>query len=188
LNVAAYYLEWQDKQEQIFTGLAFLIRNAANATSRGVVVELSASPIEELTFDANFAYLKAKYEEFPTNPVAEGNTFPGFPKFSGSVGVQTQFAVFEGATQFIARTDVTWRGESFGNVENTITNDPSVFLNLRTGIEDVDGNWGLYLWSRNVTDLIRPGGGNTFPFPGSTITTRGAGLGQTYGLELRAAY
>jgi iron complex outermembrane receptor protein len=185
LNIAAYYLEWLDKQEQIFTGLSFLIRNAASATSRGVEIELSASPIEELTFDANFAYLKAKYEEFPTNPVAEGATFPGLPKFSGSVGVQTQFPVFEGSTQFMARSDVSWRGGAFGNLANTITSATSVFLNLRTGLEDIDGKWGLYLWGRNVTDLIRPGGGEEFPFG---ITTRGAGLGQTYGLELRVAY
>ena len=185
LNLAAYYLEWDDKQEQIFTGLAFLIRNAASATSRGFEAELTARPFDELTLDANFAYLKAKYEEFPSSPASAGKTFPGLPEISGSFGAQFQTPVFDDGTEFFARADVNYSGESFTDTTNVLKSGASTTLNLRTGIEDPEGTWGIFLWGRNVTDEITSGGGSTFPFPASRITTRGAGLGRTYGIELR---
>jgi hypothetical protein len=55
-------------------------------------------------------------------------------------------------------------------------------------VESDEDRWGLYLWGRNLSDEISIGGGQVFPFPASTITTRGPGFGRTYGLELRARY
>jgi iron complex outermembrane receptor protein len=186
LNLAAYYLEWEDKQEQIFTGLAFLIRNAANATSRGFEAELAARPTDWLTLDANLAYLNAKYEEFPTSPASEGKTFPGLPEFAGSVGAQIDTPIFND-TAFFARADLIFRGESYTDTTNVLKSGSSTTLNLRMGLQEQEGDWGIFLWGRNVTDEVTIGGAQTFPFPASTIVTRSPGLGRTYGIELRKA-
>jgi iron complex outermembrane receptor protein len=187
VNIAAFMLDWQDKQEQIFTGTSFLIRNAATAQSEGVELEVIARPTRSLMLDANIAYLNAHYENFPTNPPAEGKTFPGLPEYSGSLGVQWTQPIEPGA-QFIVRGDVVYTGQSYTDTTNTLTSGEVTTFNGRIGVESDDERWGLYAWGRNLTDEVRLGGGQTFPFPNSTIVTRGAGLGRTYGLELRARY
>jgi len=188
LNLAAFYLDWKDKQEQIFTGLSFLIRNAAVASSRGAEVEFVAKPVDGLTFDFNAAYLYAKYDEFPTNPDREGQVFFGLPRWSGSAGLEyVSPPIYNSGVELYARGDVIYRSDINRNTAAPIidVNEEITTFNARAGVQDPDGHWGLYLWGRNLSDEVRVGGGNFFPFPFATIQTRGPALGRTYGVELR---
>ncbi|WP_395647639.1 TonB-dependent receptor [Terricaulis sp.] len=187
LNLAAFHMDWQDKQEQVFTGLSFIIDNAASATSDGVELEFTARPAPGLTLDGNFAYLDAHYEEFAGSPGAIGRPIPNQPEYSGSLGAQYVTPVYEGVELF-SRADVIYRDESFVNVTNALTNPAVTTLNARVGLQSADNGWGIYLWGRNITDEITISQGQTFPFPFAQITTRAPGFGRTYGVELRASF
>jgi iron complex outermembrane receptor protein len=187
LNLAAFYMDWQDKQEQVFTGISFIVDNAAAATSQGVELELLARPAEGLTIDANFAYLDTSYEEFEGNPVAIGRPIPGQPETSGSLGVQYVVPIATDIELF-TRADVIYRDDSFVNVTNDLMNEGLTTFNGRIGLQSEDGRYGVYFWGRNLTDEIAVRAGQLFPFPFATITTRDPGFGRTYGLELRAEF
>ncbi|HEX6866639.1 MAG TPA: TonB-dependent receptor, partial [Caulobacteraceae bacterium] len=185
LNAAVFYMEWKDKQEQIFTGLSFLIRNAANATSKGAELELTARPTRALTLDANLAYLDTRYEEFPGSPLA-GQNFPGLPEWSGSVGAQYVTPITSGLELF-ARGDLIYRGETYTQPNASVTqvNEALTTYNARLGVQSDGGGWGVYLWGKNLGDEVVVGSGSAFPFPAANITTRSPGFGRTYGVELR---
>ena len=189
LNLAAFHMQWKDKQEQIFTGLSFLIRNAADASSRGLEVEFAARPHRYLTLDANWAYLKAKYDDFPTNPALEGELFQLTPQYSGSAGVQW-VAPLSGGLELFARADAIYRGEMYvlTNATTRLVVDSLTTFNGRVGVQSEGGDWGLYAWGKNLTDEVVVGTGSSFPFPRAQITTRAPGFGRTYGVELRKRF
>ncbi|HEY5411954.1 MAG TPA: TonB-dependent receptor, partial [Caulobacteraceae bacterium] len=64
-NLAAFYYDFSNKQEQINTGVSFVVSNAASATSRGAEVELNWTPLPGLDLFANGGYLDAYYNKFP---------------------------------------------------------------------------------------------------------------------------
>ncbi len=187
LNLAAFHMDWSDKQEQVFTGVSFIIDNAASAVSEGVELEFTARPMEGLTLDGNFAYLDAHYEAFAGSPGAVGRPIPNQPEYSGSLGVQYVAPVATGVELF-TRADVIYRDDSFVNVTNNLQNEGATTINARIGLQSADQRWGLYLWGRNVTDEIAISQGQVFPFPFAQITTRAPGFGRTYGLELRGSF
>lgn len=189
LNVAAFYLKWHDKQEQIFTGLSFLIRNAATASSRGLEVELTARPTRNILLDANGAYLKAKYDDFPTNASLTGRPFQLTPKYTGSLGAQYTAPVLNGL-EFYARADLVHRSSSYFLPSATarLNIESLTALNGRLGLQSAAGGWGAYLWGKNINNDKVLGTGSAFPFPRAQITTRASGFGRTYGIELRKTF
>lgn len=187
LNLAAFHMDWSDKQEQVFTGLSFIIDNAASAVSEGVEVEFTARPMEGLTLDGNLAYLDAHYEEFAGSPGAVGRAIPNQPEYSGSLGAQYVTPI-TGNMELFTRADLIYRDDSFVNVTNNLQNEGSTTYNGRIGLQSADDRWGVYLWGRNLTDEIAVSQGSTFPFPFAQITTRAPGFGRTYGVELRTHF
>ncbi|MCC6787941.1 MAG: TonB-dependent receptor, partial [Hyphomonadaceae bacterium] len=187
LNLAAFHMDWSDKQEQVFTGLSFIIDNAASAVSEGLELEFTARPMEGLTLDGNVAYLDAHYEEFAGSPGAVGRAIPNQPEYSGSLGAQYVTSLTTGMELF-TRADMIYRDDSFVNVTNNLQNEGSTTYNARVGVQSPDDRWGIYLWGRNLTDEIAISQGSTFPFPFAQITTRAPGFGRTYGVELRANF
>ncbi|MBL8772098.1 MAG: TonB-dependent receptor [Phenylobacterium sp.] len=189
LNLAAFYLKWNDKQEQIFTGLSFLIRNAATASSRGLEIELTARPTRNLLLDANAAYLKAKYDSFPTSPALEGERFQLTPKYTGSLGAQYTYPIADGLELFV-RGDLNHRSSSYllPNATTRLNIEALTTINGRLGVQSQDGGWGAYLWGKNINNDKVLGSGSLFPFPRAQITTRAPGFGRTYGVELRKTF
>ena len=187
LNLAAFHMDWSDKQEQVFTGVSFIIDNAASAVSEGLELEFTARPMEGLTLDGNVAYLDAHYEEFAGSPGAVGRPIPNQPEYSGSLGAQYVTSLSMGMELF-TRADMIYRDNSFVNVTNNLQNEGATTYNARIGVQSPDDRWGVYLWGRNLTDEIAISQGSTFPFPFAQITTRAPGFGRTYGVELRANF
>ena len=62
-NAAAFYMSYDDKQEQTFDGFNFLTTtNAASATIQGAEAELSVDPVRNITFDLALGYTDATYD------------------------------------------------------------------------------------------------------------------------------
>lgn len=185
VNFSVFHLDWSDKQEQIFTGFSFLIRNAASAKSTGAELEIFARPVDGLTLNANLAYLDTRYTDFPGSAF-DGRSFPNLPHWTGNAGVQYVAPVSSGLELF-ARGDLLYRGPNYSQPATTIRIDiPSITtIDARLGIQSADGRWGAYLWGRNLTDVEQLTRSLYLPLGPSNIMLRSPMIGRTYGLELR---
>ena len=75
-NTAVFYVKYKDAQRALNStvtnaqGVQFqqtLFFNAANATVKGIELEVLTRPVAALTFGANYTYQKAKYDKFQAN-------------------------------------------------------------------------------------------------------------------------
>lgn len=69
LNVAAFYSDYTDIQQQIFTtdgtgSLVSTVTNAAEATITGAEIELKATPTDNLVVNASLGLIDAEFDEF----------------------------------------------------------------------------------------------------------------------------
>lgn len=92
LNISAFWNENKDKQLVVFRGgasAASNIINAGKARIRGLEIEASARPGDNLNVRAGFAYLVPKYKQFLDRGVnvADNRSFPHAPKYTISTGV-----------------------------------------------------------------------------------------------------
>ena len=70
LNGAIFYMDYQDKQEEIglpsegATGQRISVFNAATATMQGIELEMQALVSENFTIGGNYGYLDSQYDDF----------------------------------------------------------------------------------------------------------------------------
>jgi len=188
LNLAAFYLDFTDKQEKVNTGVSYIISNAAEATSQGFEAEGFWRITDNLTFSGSLAYLDAEYSSFPNAGGVgidfSGNTLVSAPEFSGMAAL-----TYDGPSPFdgwnlLARGEVVHSDSLFTDTANSpdLEQDAYDLVNTRIGLRN--DNFGVYLWGRNLTDEDIIGGGvKVF-----SVTTRWINLPRTYGVELRFEY
>lgn len=190
-NASAFYYDFSNKQEQVNTGVSFVVSNAASATSKGLELELNWMPVDGLTLFANGGYLDAKYDQFPNGGGVginyDGNQLAGASKYSASWGGNwtAPLEAFPG-TNYVVATDWDYRASQFTDPANTraIRVEPFMIINARVGVESDDGRWGAYVWGRNLGDRTVLGGG--VDVIGGLYISRSVNIGRTYGIELRA--
>lgn len=188
LNAAAFYMSYDDKQEQTFDGFNFLTTNAASATIKGAEAELSATPVRDLRIDLALGYTDATYDRF-IDPLGgtdfSGNRLVGAAKWSGSAGATYSFAMSSALRGFM-HVESNYHSASFTTTDNdpAFREDSHNLLNARLGVESNDGRYGLYAWGRNITDKRYVQGG--FNFLGSTFVRRN--MPAMWGVEFRAQY
>lgn len=189
-NIAAFYYDFSNKQEQVNTGVSFRVSNAASAISKGGEIEVVWAPLDGLSLFANAGYVDAYYEKFDNAGGVgipyTGNELAGASKVSASWGgtYTTPFAVLPGAN-FVLNTDWDYRDPAFTDPANTLAQriEPFLIINGRIGVEDENGHWGAYLWGRNLGDRTVLGGG--VDVIGGLYISRGINIGRTFGIELR---
>ena len=192
-NMAVFHYDFSNKQEQVNTGVSFLVNNASSATSDGAELELYWYPTDGLSLFANVGYLDATYEKFPCGSrVAgvcinfDGNRLAGASEWSSSFGGSyvTPFDLIGGTNLYMA-ADADYRGNQYTDPNNTeaLKIKAYTIFNARLGVEDDEGRWGLYAWGRNLGDKTVLGGGVAV-FNG-LYTTRNINFGESYGVEMR---
>lgn len=90
LNLAAFWDEHKDIQLSVFTGrnaAESFVLNAARARIRGLEIESTMKPSDNLLVSAAFAYLDAKYLSYIDGgvDVSDNRAFPHTPKYTASV-------------------------------------------------------------------------------------------------------
>ncbi len=166
-NLSAFYYDYTDLQvlsvNQQGTGVPTLgLDNAADATIKGLEVELLAVPVESLNLGLNFGLLDAEYRNYTSGAIDpttgqprdfSGNRLPGAPRFTLSSFVQYSFPLgsFEGRL----RAEYNFTGKKYyNNAEDELisSRDGYGLLNLRATLAQGEGRWELSAWMRNVTD------------------------------------
>lgn len=189
LNLAAYHLDFTDKQEKVNTGVSFIISNAAEATSQGIEAEFYWRFTDHLTFSGNFGLLEAEYTTFPNagglGVSFSGRDLVGAPRFSGQAALQYDgpSGLHDGVDLF-ARAEIVHSDSLYTDTANSpdLEQNANDLVNARIGLKN--DNFGLYLWGRNLTDEDIIGGG----FKVFSVTQRSINIPRTYGIELRYEY
>ncbi|MDJ0712098.1 MAG: TonB-dependent receptor [Woeseiaceae bacterium] len=160
LNAAAFYFDWEDLQvrsQDVLSQRQF-VQNAADATSRGVEVELMIAMTENAEFRLGYGVLDSTFGDFP-NAVdldgdvfdATGNDIPFAPENSISASVDVDIPLqraFDGYLRF----DYSNVGDQFADARNSSSRliPKHELVNARFGIRS--DRYDAAIWVRNLLD------------------------------------
>ena len=176
LNAAAFYYFYDDKQvrgiikDPIFNQLDRLV-NIPESEVRGIELDWTVAPLDGLLIRVAATYVDSEVKEwYSFNNATTGMQEPGINgvreqgDFSGSA------LPFTPERHLVADVDYRWpitrdlgafvggnllysseANSTFGDPQETRI-DSYATLDLRGGIESLDGRWTATAWGRNVTD------------------------------------
>jgi outer membrane receptor protein involved in Fe transport len=183
INASAYYIDWSNVQQNLglACGLSFAT-NVGKASSKGIELEVAATPIQGLDISAGLGLSDPQLEEnVPLLGGRKGDTLVQIPAITYNVIVRYTHAVESGLDLFV-QGDYRFVDEAFGsfNKFNTVGNRASYHnLNLRAGV--TKANWEAVVFVDNTTNE-RPElqllGSNPAPIR-RVLTTRPTTIGLT---------
>ena len=172
LNLAAFYIDWSNLQLQVSpTGASFfttnIIQDLGGASSKGVEIEGSIEPVENLVLNAGFAYIDATYDDgVISNRITRsnlcgdglvcnadgdigGNDLQRTSKVQWNAGVSYSTPVTT-ALDLYTRFDVAGQSKQYVSELNATTIAPRTLVNGRIGIRG--DNWSASVWAKNLLD------------------------------------
>ncbi|KCZ92119.1 TonB-dependent receptor [Hyphomonas johnsonii MHS-2] len=195
VNLAIFRMDFEDLQQSAYDPdrRTFFTRNAAEARSEGVELEVELLPTDNLTLNANVAYLDAKFRDYPGAPCLTAETLAECdssdanslaahniagtpllfaPKWSGNIGFHHQMDVQQ--FRLTTSANAQFRSKYFvadGYSPVWGVQDGWTKIDARVELATQDDRWSVALVGRNLTDEHTRGA--SLRFPGSiTDTTR----------------
>lgn len=196
LNLAAFYVDYSDKQEEViqadgFGGSNTVVSNASTTENKGAEAELTWVTGEYFTINANIGWLDAEYDEYIADLNGDGILTDNsdlelrrIPEWTGGINGVFSMPVGPGTLQAFAGvryTDEYW-------VE--VANDPRGLLDDRTVVDasiSYEWEWGsdrsvrITVFGRDLTDEEAFSSAVTIP---ATIAFAGVSGGEEYGVQI----
>jgi iron complex outermembrane receptor protein len=158
VNVAAFYTQVQDAQVPtlILPDAITVTRNAGQLISKGVELEVQATPAKGLELTYQAGYTNAKYSSL--NLASNGETVNlkdnhqiFTPDITSMLALQYGY-VLGGAQQFrlIARGEWSYLGKQYFDLANQISQQGYSIFNARLGISSRRAE--LFFWGRNLSN------------------------------------
>jgi iron complex outermembrane receptor protein len=162
VNLTGFLYHYSDLQVQVLLAPGSLsIKNAANASNKGVELEVAATPVKGLELTANAAYLDAKYSSFPDAPAprgagtadASGNFLIQAPPWTGNLAAQYSVPVGDGDLTFL-RAEYSYIGKQFFEPTNSVNQMQTGYglVNLSAGYATGENKWQVTAWVHNLAD------------------------------------
>lgn len=157
LDLAAYYLDWEDIQLFAVINDTGVNANGGTAVSKGVEFTVAMRPTENLAILFNGAWTDAYLTE-DTDPIVgglDGDPLPFVPEWSLSLGADYEWTVMGDAMAYVGG-DVNYVGErtaDFGvrTAAGSIREVPTYeTVDLRAGLDF--GRWSVEAYGQNVAD------------------------------------
>ena len=147
MNASVYLMDISNMQvSERISSLASYITNAAEATGKGVELELTGRITTGLTMTAGFGYTDIEFDDFKdTAGDYKGNTSTYSPNYTFNTGVQYRWK-----SGFYARTDLIGYGEMYFDKANKYKRDPYEIVNAKIGYETE--HYDIYLYGKNIFD------------------------------------
>lgn len=175
LNATVFYQTTENFQTNSFDGATFTLRNAGEIEGTGIEIDYNWQPNEYWTISGGLVVQDIEYAEFPTgsSTIAQ-QEFAGLraralgivpdqdltgetPNFVSDVTWAGSVAYYRPITAGLAFNGaVSWRYRSeftTGQDNDPLTEqDAFTTVNATVGIGDIDDQWRLELWGKNLTD------------------------------------
>ncbi len=194
-NLSAFYMDYTNLQVLSFgigpSGIyQNLVSNAATAVIQGMEVEVQAYLSDALSFDGNFSFLDATYNNWP-NAVDQlrdgadfdvsGNQLSNAPKWAANIGLNYMLPVGDWGTLTI-RGEYSYKSRIFFTPFEDATVDHEMLLqdgfnmiNARLTFEDAEGRWRVSGWMKNIGDAL-------------VATDKSGAISGVYGPRLNSIY
>jgi iron complex outermembrane receptor protein len=187
LNAAAFYLDWEDKQEQFFNGANFITSNAASASNLGFELEFEALLTTDLTLSGALGHQDAEYDDFVDSATGvdnSGNALPYSPDWTGSLALDYNHTL-AGGWALAMRAEALYNDQAYSDSSNDErwASDAYTRFDARIGMNSPSGRFGVSLWGKNLTEEDYFLGG--FEFFGTAYASINAP--RTFGIEFRAS-
>ncbi|MEZ5501087.1 MAG: TonB-dependent receptor [Steroidobacteraceae bacterium] len=196
LNVAAFYYDYKDKQEQdsavTFVGNIAGLANVPKSRIQGAEINLDWAPTDALHLSFGAAFLDTEITEWmavdrtlsswPTvvRTDASGVELAQSPKvqLNAMLGYQWHVA---GERVVDLSFDAAYKDKTTGGVQTTDATDSYTLVNARLGFGSADGRWRAMVWGRNLTD--------EYYYPAAYVggngpLIRSVGMPRTYGISV----
>ncbi|MDN5288194.1 MAG: TonB-dependent receptor [Mucilaginibacter sp.] len=158
VNIAAFYTRITDAQVPtlILPDAITVTKNAGKLNSKGVELELNATPIKGLAFDYNFGYTHARYTDLAVGNNGEivnlkGNRQVYTPNVTSMLAAQYSYDL--GGMQkvkLVARGEWRYLGNEYFDLANQMEQKGYSKFNGRLGIDTK--NFSLFLWESNIAN------------------------------------
>lgn len=208
LNGSAFHYKYKNLQLTTQVAGAAVLRNAAEAKSKGFELEANWAASDELTFDANVAYVDAKFADFPnaelttSNPTlapcpggapgrpncvrfgsADGNQLPRAPKWTFSIGSRYEQPVSFG--KIGGAVNLYYNDGFYNDFANRFSQDSYTLVNGNVYADFGRGEmYRISLWTKNLF--------NTKYYSFGTATALGdfvaPNFGRQFGARLSAKF
>jgi iron complex outermembrane receptor protein len=187
LNAAAFYLDWEDKQEQFFNGTNFITSNAASASNVGVELEIEAFLTPDLILSGGLGHQDGEYDDFldtTTGIDNSGNALPYAPDLTGFLALDYSHE-YAGGWQLDLRAEARYSDKAYTDPVNDERWAMASHTNIdaRIGLSSPSGRFGVAVWGKNLTEEDYFLGG--FEFFGTSYA--GINAPRMFGVEFRAS-
>ena len=188
LNATIFHIDFDNIQQrtQLECGFQF-VGNFGAARSRGLEVELTAQPIDNLLISLNIGYTDAEYTETVAGINQDGDPLQFVPEWTASLILDYLWPQAVGDWDLFARADVNYVDESLSQV-NAIPRKRRAYeqVGLRLGV--ANARYRAALFARNLTNEIANLGDNrsiAAETPGRTrwVVSRPRTVGLEFGLQ-----
>jgi len=163
LNVAAFYIDWKDIQQNVVlpnAGFDFET-NVGKAKSYGLEVEARARVSERLTVSASGALTRATFaDDMPALGmgddgqlnVRKGDRIQGVPRYNAALGFEYGFSAL-GTDSGIVRLNAQWVGSSIGTfVRDSTDHLRPGYMTANASVGITLARWELTAFVKNLTD------------------------------------
>lgn len=156
VNLSIFYIKVTDVQVPtlVLPDAITITKNAGELASKGVDLQISATPVKNLQFDYNFGVNDSKYKKLNI-PDGEGNEVDlkdnkqiFTPAFTSMAALQYGYSF--GPVKVSARGEWMLLGDQYFDLPNTIKQDSYSLFNVRAGA--TYDRFELMFWGRNLGD------------------------------------
>ena len=164
LNVAAYYMDYSDLQILQFQQVgvtpegipigAGVVENAADATTKGVEVEMHWAVTPYFQLFGFYAYNDTEFDNFHSDGKdLSGNQLRNAPENSYAINARYSLPLANGS-EISSLLIYSYRDETYQSNENFDTNkfDDKELLEARISWRSPMDAWELSVWGKNLTD------------------------------------
>ena len=158
LNFAAFYSRVKDAQVPtlILPDAITVTTNAGELTSKGIEMEVSATPFKGLQAVYNFGFTDAEYKTLKlsqngTSVDLAGNKQIFTPDMTSMLALQYSYDLgTKQRLQIVVRGEWMYFGKQYFDLANNISQSPYSLLNTRFGLSA--RNFEIMFWGRNLSD------------------------------------
>jgi iron complex outermembrane recepter protein len=161
-NAAAFYIKWNDIQQQILLSCGFQYRaNAGAAVSKGGEMEVHARPTEPLELSLGVGYQNAKITEASeSSPQAVGSPIYQVPDWTGNAAVSYTTSL-TASWKMVSGADYSYIGRSFsGNNDPSDPRERPAYRLINARIAFDHGPLELAIIGKNLADEVANLGDN----------------------------
>ena len=147
LNGAVFYMDISDMQvEEAVASVTSYMTNAAEASAKGIELEMTAKVMEGMTVMAGLGYNNIEFDHFKdTLGDYKGNKNPFAPEYTFNIGAQ-----YRHGSGIYARADLIGCGKTYLDKANEYSRDPYEIVNTKIGYEAE--KFDIYLYAKNLFD------------------------------------